>query len=98
LDYFYRVACKTILSNQNPVTGLLAASNESDHSWVRDNVYSVMAIWALALAYKKHADKDYGRAKAYELEQCVVKLMRGILLSMMMQIDKVEKFKVTFTN
>lgn len=52
-------------------------------------------VWALALAYKKHADKDYGRAKAYELEQSVVKLMRGLLRSMMMQIQKVEKFKYT---
>ena len=72
LDYYYKVVHKTILNNQNPVTGLLAASNETDHSWVRDNVYSILAVWGLALAYKKHADKDFGRAKAYELEQCVV--------------------------
>jgi phosphorylase kinase alpha/beta subunit len=78
------------------VTGLLAASSETDHSWVRDNVYSILVVWALSLAYKKHADKDYGRAKAYELEQSVVKLMRGLLMSMMLQIDKVEKFKYTF--
>ena len=54
-----------------------------------------MAVWALALAYKKHADKDYGRAKAYELEQAVVKLMRGLLMAMLLQKDKVEKFKYT---
>lgn len=54
-----------------------------------------MSVWALALAYKKHADKDFGRARAYELEQSVVKLMRGLLMSMMLQIDKVEKFKYT---
>lgn len=47
------------------------------------------------MAYKKHADKDYSRAKAYELEQCVVKLMRGLLMSMMLQIDKIESFKYT---
>ncbi len=73
----------------------MAATNETDHSWVRDNVYSIMAVWALALAYKKHTDKDYGRAKAYELEQNVVKLMRGLLMSMMLQIKKVERFKYT---
>lgn len=72
LDYYYKVVQKTILTNQNPITGLLAASNETDHSWVRDDVYSILAVWGLALAYKKHADKDFGRAKAYELEQCVV--------------------------
>jgi phosphorylase kinase alpha/beta subunit len=59
-------------------------------------VYSIMAVWALALAHKKHADKDYGRAKAYELEQSVVKLMRGLLMCMMLQKDKVERFKYTF--
>ena len=78
------------------MTGLLAASTDLDHSWVRDNVYSIMAVWALALAYKKHADKDYGRAKGYELEQAVVKLMRSLLMAMMLQKEKVEKFKNTF--
>ncbi len=58
-------------------------------------INKIFQVWALALAYKKHADKDYGRAKAYELEQSVVKLMRGLLMSMMLQIDKVEKFKYT---
>ena len=95
LDHYYRVVDKTILQHQNPVTGLLAASADNEHSWVRDDVYSIMAVWALALAYKKHADKDHGRAKAYELEQSVVKLMRGLLMSMMLQVDKVEKFKYT---
>ena len=37
--------------------------------WVRDNVYSIMAVWGLALAYRKNADLDEDRAKAYELEQ-----------------------------
>ena len=96
LDYYLKVVNKTITSHQNPVTGLLAASTETDHSWVRDNVYSILSVWSLSLAYKKHADKDYGRAKTYELEQCVVKLMRGLLMSMMLQIKKVEKFKYTF--
>lgn len=43
---------------------------EHDHeAWVRDNVYSVSSVWALALAYRKTADVDEDRAKAYELEQ-----------------------------
>lgn len=79
LEYYHKVVQKTILNNQNPMTGLLAASNETDHSWVRDNVYSILAVWGLALAYKKHADKDFGRAKAYELEQCVVSIFAYIV-------------------
>lgn len=83
---------------KNPVTGLLAASDETDHSWVRDNVYSIMCVWALALAYKKHADKDFGRARAYELEQSVIKLMRGILMAMILQVKKGFKFKNLIIN
>lgn len=44
------------------------------------------------MAYKKIADQDEDRAKAYELEQSCVKLMRGLLMAMMQQKDKVEKF------
>lgn len=47
------------------------------------------------MAYKKIADQDEDRAKAYELEQSCVKLMRGLLMAMMQQKDKVEKFKTT---
>lgn len=47
------------------------------------------------MSYKKIADQDEDRAKAYELEQCCVKLMRGLLMAMMQQKDKVEKFKTT---
>ncbi|XP_074651762.1 putative phosphorylase b kinase regulatory subunit alpha isoform X3 [Tubulanus polymorphus] len=95
LDYFYRIVNKTILKHQHPVTGLLPATPDHPHAWVRDNVYSILAVWGLALAYKKNADLDEDRAKAYELTQSVVKLMRGLLLSMMKQVDKLEKFKYT---
>uniref|UniRef100_A0A8B9SDZ7 Phosphorylase b kinase regulatory subunit n=1 Tax=Apteryx owenii TaxID=8824 RepID=A0A8B9SDZ7_APTOW len=61
--------------------------------WVRDNVYSILAVWGLGLAYRKNADRDEDKAKAYELEQSVVKLMRGLLQCMMRQVDKVEAFK-----
>lgn len=54
---------------QNPVTGLLPASTQKKDAWVRDNVYSVLAVWALGMAYRKNADRDEDKAKAYELEQ-----------------------------
>uniref|UniRef100_A0A663MDH4 Phosphorylase b kinase regulatory subunit n=1 Tax=Athene cunicularia TaxID=194338 RepID=A0A663MDH4_ATHCN len=75
------------------VTGLLPASADHQDAWVRDNVYSILAVWGLGLAYRKNADRDEDKAKAYELEQSVVKLMRGLLHCMMRQVDKVEAFK-----
>ncbi|XP_078325718.1 phosphorylase b kinase regulatory subunit alpha, liver isoform-like isoform X6 [Crassostrea virginica] len=95
LDYYQRLLNKTILKFQNPVTGLLPSSEENSHAWVRDNVYAILSVWALALAYRKTADLDEDRAKAYELEQSVVKLMRGLLRCMMSQVEKLEKFKHT---
>ncbi|XP_060126120.1 phosphorylase b kinase regulatory subunit alpha, skeletal muscle isoform-like isoform X1 [Zootoca vivipara] len=95
LDGYARLVQKTILGHQNPVTGLLPASADHPDAWVRDNVYSVLAVWALGLAYRKNADRDEDKAKAYELEQSVVKLMRGLLQCMMRQVDKVEAFKYT---
>lgn len=62
---------------------------------IRDNVYCILAVWGLSMSYKKIADQDEDRAKAYELEQSCVKLMRGLLMAMMQQKDKVEKFKTT---
>lgn len=47
------------------------------------------------MAYKKNADLDEDRAKTYELEQSCVKLMRGLLMAMIRQVDKVERFKET---
>lgn len=54
---------------QDAVTGLLPASADHRDAWVRDNVYSVLAVWGLGLAYRKNADRDEDKAKAYELEQ-----------------------------
>ncbi len=51
------------------MTGLFPASEDNHHAWIRDNVYSVLAVWGLSLAYKKVADIDDDRAKTYELEQ-----------------------------
>ncbi|KAI7697694.1 hypothetical protein SSS_07160 [Sarcoptes scabiei] len=97
LDYYQRFVYKTILDHQNPVTGLLPSlptnSTLNEHAWVRDNLYSIMAVWALSMAYKKHTDLDEDRAKTYELEQSCVKMMRGLLVAMMQQKNKVEAFK-----
>ncbi|XP_067436781.1 phosphorylase b kinase regulatory subunit alpha, skeletal muscle isoform isoform X2 [Thunnus thynnus] len=93
LDNYARIVQQTILRHQDPVTGLLPASGDQPDAWVRDNVYAIVSVWALSLAYRKNADRDEDKAKAYELEQSVVKLMRGILQCIMRQLDKVEKFK-----
>ncbi|XP_013103278.1 probable phosphorylase b kinase regulatory subunit alpha isoform X8 [Stomoxys calcitrans] len=95
LDYYQRVVHRLIMSHQEPVTGLFPASNVNSHAWIRDNVYCILAVWGLSMAYKKIADQDEDRAKCYELEQSCVKLMRGLLMAMMNQKDKVEKFKIT---
>ncbi len=98
LDDYYREIKTVILSRQNPVTGLLPASTavtahgDYTDAWVRDNVYSILAAWGLALAYRK-MDADGGRA--YELEGAVIKMMRGLLFAMMRQAPKVEAFKNT---
>lgn len=62
---------------QDPVTGLLPGSPDQPHAWVRDNVYCVISVWALSLAYRKNADRDEDKAKAYELEQVGVCLALG---------------------
>lgn len=96
LSAYYSEVKTVILSRQHPVTGLLPASTavnaHGDYrdAWVRDNVYSIMAVWGLAMAYRKH---DEQAAKVFELEHSVIKLMRGLLTAMMRQADKVEAFK-----
>uniref|UniRef100_A0A1B0BCG8 Phosphorylase b kinase regulatory subunit n=1 Tax=Glossina palpalis gambiensis TaxID=67801 RepID=A0A1B0BCG8_9MUSC len=95
LDHYQRIVHRLIMSHQEPVTGLFPASNINSHAWIRDNVYCILAVWGLSMAYKKIADQDEDRAKCYELEQSCVKLMRGLLMAMMNQKDKVEKFKIT---
>jgi phosphorylase kinase alpha/beta subunit len=98
LDHYYQLAKKVLLVRQDPITGLLPAGtavnahgNYTD-AWVRDNVYSMLAVWGLALAYRK---LDWDKGRAYELEQSVVKMMRGLLFAMMRQAGKVERFKNT---
>ncbi|WP_263975261.1 glycoside hydrolase family 15 protein [Leptolyngbya sp. 7M] len=67
LEAYYQEVQAIILARQNPITGLLPAStaitahgNYTD-AWVRDNVYSILAVWGLALAYRK-LDENPGRA------------------------------------
>ncbi|MEM7031324.1 MAG: glycoside hydrolase family 15 protein [Chloroflexota bacterium] len=98
LDIYYQQIKTIILDKQHPITGLLPASTavtvHGDYrdAWVRDNVYSILAVWALGLAYR-NLDNDSGRG--YELEQQTIKLMRGLLRAMMQQAAKVEQFKET---
>jgi phosphorylase kinase alpha/beta subunit len=96
LDHYYQQVKAVILARQHPASGLLPASTavtthgDYTDAWVRDNVYSILAVWGLALAYRK---EDESRGRTYELEQSVVKLMRGLLFAMMQQAEKVERFK-----
>lgn len=96
LEPHLRHVQEVILSRQDPVTGLLPASTDVNahgdytHAWVRDNVYSILAAWGVARAYRR-AGVDDGPVP--ELEGAVLKLMRGLLRSMMAQAPKVEAFK-----
>jgi len=96
LNEYYRQIKELILERQHPVSGLLPASTavtthgDYTDAWVRDNVYSILAVWGLGLAYRK-IDDNQGRT--YELQQSVTKLMRGMLFAMMQQAPKVERFK-----
>jgi phosphorylase kinase alpha/beta subunit len=98
LNHYYALIKRVLLSRQDPITGLMPASTAINahgnytHAWVRDNVYSVLAVWGLGLAYRK---LDWDQGRTYELDQSVVKTMRGLLFAMMRQAAKVEKFKRT---
>ena len=98
LEKHFDLVDKIILSRQDPITGLLPASTavnahgDYTDAWVRDNVYSILSVWGLSLAYKKY---DPGHYRSFLLKQSVVKLMRGLLLAMMRQSDRIEAFKKT---
>ena len=100
LDKHFESIQNIILSRQNPITGLLPASTainahgDYTDAWVRDNVYSILSTWGLALAYKKYYPMHF---RSSLLSQSVVKLMRGLLTSMMHQSHKVEAFKKTLS-
>ena len=100
LERLYAEVETVILSKQHPVTGLLPAStainNHGDYTdaWVRDNVYSIVCVWTLGMAFK-HQGEDH---KSDQLQQSTIKLMRGLLQSMMRQAQKVESFKHSLKN
>ncbi|MFN7898578.1 MAG: glycoside hydrolase family 15 protein, partial [Synechococcaceae cyanobacterium] len=84
---------QVVLSRQHPVSGLLPAStantvhgNYAD-AWVRDCVYSIQCVWGLALAYRRLLGPC---RRAYELEQPVLRLMRGLLSAMLKHSAQVE--------
>ncbi len=98
LNRYFEAVDSVILTRQHPVTGLLPASTaktvhgDYTDAWVRDNVYSIYAVWGLTVAYRRHAPDD---RRGHELEHAVVRLMRGLLAAMMGQSVKVERFKQT---
>ena len=95
LDALFAEVRRHILDRQHPITGLLPASTavtahgDYTDAWVRDNVYSILAPWALGIACRR----DGRSVWAFELEQAVVRNMRGLLQAMMRQSDRVERFK-----
>lgn len=96
LDVVYDQVEETILRRQNPVTGLFPASTavlaSGDYSdaWVRDNVYSIVAVWALLKALGRN---NYKPKRQERLANAVQSCMRGLLKSMRSQSDKIEAFK-----
>ena len=84
---------RVLLQRQHPISGLMPAStahtvhgNYGD-AWVRDGVYTIQAVWGLAIAWRRQG----GNARRiFELEQSVLALMRGQLRSMMGQAAKVD--------
>jgi len=96
LEHHYASVERIILQRQDAVTGLLPASTavnahgDYTDAWVRDNVYSILCVWGLALAYRK---QNPDHVRTLTLTQSVVKLMRGLLGAMMRQSERVERFK-----
>ena len=97
LDELDQAIDRVILKRQDRMSGLLPAStahtvhgNYGD-AWVRDCVYSIQCVWGLAIAHRRQ-DGEQSR-RAWELEQSVVSLMRGLLQAMLRQAEKVERFK-----
>jgi phosphorylase kinase alpha/beta subunit len=98
LDAWYAQIDAIFLSRLSAGTGLLPASTAKTvhgdyaHAWVRDNVYSVLGIWGLAAAHRRHG---HAPERASTLERHVITLMRGLLAAMQAQAPKVERFKQT---
>ena len=63
---------------QNPATGLLPSTDDGKYASVRENVYSVLAVWGLAMAYDKSGGAS-NKAKGSELHQVENLLILKIL-------------------
>ncbi len=89
LATYYELVQVTILSRQDPITGLLfqdSAIDTQGHrkpTWLYDNLYSILVVWSLTLAYRRQGNEE---SKRYCLEQSTVKLMRGLLAAIMEQV------------
>ena len=57
-------------------------------AWVRDNVYSILAVWGLSLAYKKNADVDEDRARAHNLTQVMTFILLSCSIRLLIQQTK----------
>ena len=44
LEIFANLVQKTLVVNQDPITGLYPTTDEFDHAWVRDNLYTVQGM------------------------------------------------------
>lgn len=70
LDHYYNQISAVILSRQNPVTGLLPASTainahgDYTHAWVRDNVYSILAVLGASDRLSKIQRKTHSHLRA----------------------------------
>ena len=42
------------LASKNILKTGLMSDNANGHAWIRDNVYSILSVWALSMAYKKY--------------------------------------------
>ncbi|GAA56348.1 phosphorylase kinase alpha/beta subunit [Clonorchis sinensis] len=95
LDHFYLIVKDQVLKFQHPISGLFPLNPKDPQckfSHVRDSVYCATVLWALHRAFAR-VDDDAGRH--YELGQCAVKCMRGILIGWMQQSSRLEQFKKT---
>ena len=72
LEDYWEEVTRIILTRQHPASGLIPASvavtmhGDYRDAWVRDNVYSILAVWGLALAYRR-LDDDMGRACTFRV-------------------------------
>ena len=55
----------------------------------------LQSVWALCLSYRKFGDTDDARAKFQMLAGSATKTMRSLLMCMMRQSGKIERFKNT---